>query len=128
MATTPTTPGRKFFDEHMAYIYANKINEMIDDQYAQDAVLISPFNVLETPPPHIVRGNAALKAFFRTYIDYQGAIEVEELSNFAETPDSIFFQAIFTSKTGRWIVGDAWHMRDGKIAVHYSFAHQDRKP
>ena len=31
-----TTWGRKFFDEHMAYIYANKIDEMIDDQYAQD--------------------------------------------------------------------------------------------
>jgi hypothetical protein len=124
VATTPTTPGRKFFDEHMAYIYANKIDEMIDNQYAQDAVLISPFDVLSTPPPHIVRGNKALKAFFRTYIDWQGGIKVEQLDNFAETPESIFFQAIFTSKTGRWVVGDAWHMRDGKISVHYSFSHR----
>jgi len=29
---------------------------------------------------------------------------------------------VFTSKTGRWAVGDAWHMHDGKIEVHYSFA------
>ena len=85
MASAPT-PGRKFFDEHMAYIYANKIDEMIDDQYAQDAVLISPFNVYPNPPPpHIIRGNAALKKFFRTYIDFQGSINVEEISNFAET-------------------------------------------
>jgi len=124
MASAPT-PGRKFFDEHMAYIYANKIDEMIDDQYAQDAVLISPFTVYPNPPPpHIIRGNAALKKFFRTYIDFQGSINVEEISNFAETERSIFFQAIFTSQTGRWAVGDAWHMHEGKIQVHYSFAYK----
>jgi len=124
MASAPT-PGRKFFDEHMAYIYANKIDEMIDDQYAQDAVLISPFNVYPNPPPpHIIRGNAALKKFFRTYIDFQGSINVEEISNFAETERSIFFHAIFTSQTGRWAVGDAWHMHEGKIQVHYSFAYK----
>jgi hypothetical protein len=124
MTPSSQTPGRKFFDEHMAYIYANNIDEMIDYQYAQNAVLISPFDVLKTPPPHIVRGNKALKEFFRTYIDWQGAINVEKLYNFAETDESIFFQAIFTSNTGKWVVGDAWHMNAGKIYVHYSFAHK----
>lgn len=119
-----TTPGRKFFDEHMAYIYANKIDEMIENQYTQDAVLFSPFDVLKTPPPHVVRGQQALKEFFHTYISWQGAIQVEQLYDFAETDDSIFFQAIFTSRTGKWVVGDAWHMRGGKIDVHYSFAHK----
>jgi hypothetical protein len=117
-----TTPGRKFFDEHMAYIYANDIDGMIDNQYTQDAVLISPFDVLPTPPPHTIRGNKALKDFFRTYIGWQGSIDVESLDNFVETDNSIFFQAVFTSKTGRWAVGDAWHMTDGKIDTHYSFA------
>jgi hypothetical protein len=119
-----TTPGRKFFDEHMAYIYGNKIDQMIDDQYTPDAVLFSPFDVLNTPPPHVVRGNKALKDFFHTYVSWQGAIQVEKLYDFAETGDSIFFQAIFTSRTGKWVVGDAWHMRGGKIDVHYSFAHK----
>jgi ketosteroid isomerase-like protein len=117
-----TTPGRKFFDEHMKYIYANDIDGMIDDQYTEDAVLFSPFDVLDTPPPHVVRGRAALKAFFQKYLAYQGSINVEELSNFSETENSIFFQAIFTSKTGRWAVGDAWHMTNGQIDTHYSFA------
>ena len=52
---------------------------------------------------------------------------MESLYDFAETENSIFFQAIFTSKTGKWVVGDAWHMRGGltgKIEVHYSFAHK----
>lgn len=119
-----TTPGRTFFDKHMEYIYGGDIDGLIDDQYTEDAVLISPFDVLDTPPPHIVRGNAELKSFFRTYTAWQGSINVEELFDFAETDNSIFFQAIFTSNTGRWVVGDAWHMTDGKIDTHYSFAYK----
>ena len=119
-----TSPGRAFFDEHMKFIYANDIDGMIDNQYTEDAVLISPFDALETPPPHIVRGRQALKEFFHKYIAYQGSIHVESLYDFAETENSIFFQAIFTSNTGRWVVGDAWHMTDGMIDTHYSFAHR----
>ena len=84
-------------------------------------MLISPFDVLKTPPPHIVRGNKALKEFFHTYIAWQGEINVESLYDFAETDDSIAFHAVFTSKTGKWVVGDDWHMKGGKISVHYSF-------
>jgi hypothetical protein len=119
-----TTPGRKFFDEHIAYLTDNDIDNMIDNQYTQDAVLISPFDILDTPPPHIVRGNKALKEFFHKYIAWQGSINVEELCDFAETENSIFFQSIFTSNTGRWIAGAGWHMTDGKIDTHYSFAHK----
>lgn len=123
--STETTPGRKFFDEHMAYIGANEIDAMIDTQYHEDAVLISPFDVIPgTPPPHIVRGRAALKEFFHTYVSWQGSINVESLYDFAETEEGIFFQAIFTSNTGRWVVGDAWHMKDGFIYYHYSFSHK----
>ena len=119
------TSGQKFFDEHMAYIENNDVDGMIDDQYHEDAVLISPFDVIPgTPPPHVIRGRAALKRFFRTYMTWQGTIDVESLDNFVETEEAIFFQAIFTSKTGRWVVGDAWHMQDGLIYYHYSFAHQ----
>jgi hypothetical protein len=118
------TPGQKFFDEHMKYIYANDIDGMIDNQYTPDAVLFSPFDVMDTPPPHVVRGNAALKAFFRRYINWQGSIQVEKLYDFSETENSIFFQAVFTSHTGKWVVGDAWHMTGGKIDTHYSFAHK----
>ena len=119
-----TTPGRKFFDEHMAYLGKNDVDGMIDDQYTQDAVLISPFDVLETKPPHTIRGNQALKAFFHTYLDWQGSINVESVYDFVETDNSIFFQAVFTSKTGKWVVGDAWHMTGGKIDTHYSFAYK----
>ena len=124
VTTTSTTSGRKFFDEHMAYIASDDIEAMIDEQYTPDAVLFSPFDLLETPPPHVVRGNKALKEFFRRYIAWQGSINVEQLYNFAETADSISFQAIFTSQTGRWVVGDAWHLTNNKIDTQYSFAYK----
>jgi predicted SnoaL-like aldol condensation-catalyzing enzyme len=119
-----TTFGQKFFDEHMAYIRANNIDGMIDDQYSQDAILVSPFDILSTPPPHVVRGRQALKDFFHRYIDWQGHIDIEKLYNFAELDDSVTFMAIFSSNTGRWVVGDEWHLADGKIDRHYSFAHK----
>jgi hypothetical protein len=118
------TPGRQFFDEHMTYLYEGNIDGMIDDQYTENAVLISPFDILDTPPPHIVRGRDALKEFFKKYTAWQGPINVESLYDFAETEDAISFQAVFTSNTGRWVVGDGWSMDGGKIAYHFSFAHK----
>ena len=53
------TPGRKFFDQHMGYIYANKIDQMIDDQYTQDAILISPFAVAMASPERTAVSAAA---------------------------------------------------------------------
>ncbi len=122
--TSTMLNGRQFFDEHMEYLGRGDIDGMIDDQYTEDAVLISPFDILDTPPPHIVRGREALKEFFKKYTSWQGSINVESLYVFAETKDAISFQAIFTSNTGRWLVGDAWSMREGKIAYHFSFAHR----
>jgi hypothetical protein len=116
------TPGKKFFDEHMAFIGAKDVVGMIDNEYTDDAVLISPFDILDTPPPHTVVGSQALKDFFEKYLAWQGEINVESLYNFVELEDSICFHAIFTSHTGRWVVGDMWHLDGGKIDRHYSFA------
>ncbi len=121
---SPTSPGRTFLDEHMAYIAAKDVDGMIDNQYTEDAALISPFDILQTPPPHVLRGREAIKDFMRKYLDWQGEINVESFYDFVELDDSICFQAIFTSHTGRWVVGDEWHLREGKIDRHYSFAYK----
>ncbi len=115
---------RKFYEKQMDYILRNDVDGMIDNQYAEDGVLISPFDMLDTPPPHIVRGRPALKEFFKKYLAWHGSIQVESIDQFAGTDESVFFQATFTSQTGRWVVGDGWYLRHGKIAVHYSFAHK----
>lgn len=117
--------GKDFFDKHMEYIYAGDIDGMIDAQYAEDAILLSPFDcVTDAKPPHIVRGRKALKDFFKKYMAWQGGIKVESLYCFTETDKTIQFQAVFTSNTGKWVVGDGWYMKDGMIVYHASFAHK----
>ena len=73
---------------------------------------------------YILRGREELKKFFHLYIAAQGSINIESLYDFTEVDNSISFQAIFTSNTGRWVVGDAWTMKDGMIDTHYGFCHK----
>ena len=88
-----TTPGRKFFDEHMALIGAGKLDEMIDTQYSADVLHISPWDIIPgTRPPHILRGRDELKKFFHIYMKAQGSINIESLYDFAETDNSISVQ------------------------------------
>jgi predicted SnoaL-like aldol condensation-catalyzing enzyme len=120
-----TTPGRQFFDEHMEYIAKQDMAGMIKDTYTEDAILYNAFPFLDTPPPNVVQGQESLIKVFKQYLDYQGEIKVDNLYNFLETDDVISFQAVITSpKTGQWVVGDTWLLRDGKIARHFGFAHQ----
>lgn len=117
--------GQVFFDEHLEYIFSGDLDGMIDAQYAEDAVLISPFDCLpDAKPPHVIQGRAALKEFFQKYAEWQGELDVESVYFFADTEDVIQFQAIFTSDTGKWVVGDGWYLEDGLIVYHASFAHK----
>jgi len=124
MATTATTPARQFFDGHLAFLAAGKIDEMIDHDYAEDAVLITFFDGLPQPPPITVRGRAALKVFFHDYMNVVGNIDIKSLT-FAEDYDGkdggICFQASMDSSVGRLNVGDAWSMKNGQISFHYGF-------
>jgi hypothetical protein len=111
--------GQKFFDEHMEYVGKNDIDGMIKAQYAPDAVLITFFDYTDTPPPHVIKGHAALKTFFEEYLEKLGFIEVTEMSKVVSTEDTIFFQARFNCSLGEQAVCDAWYMQDGKILRHF---------
>ena len=120
-----TTPGRKFFEEHMVYLSTKNVEEMVNKTYTEDAILYNAFPCLDTPPPNVVQGRAELIRVFKTYLDYQGDIQVDTLYNFLETEDVISFQGTITSpKTGQWVVGDVWLMKSGQIARHFGFAHK----
>lgn len=119
-----TTPGRKFFEEHIQYLLAKDIPGMIKNTYTEDAILYNAFPFLDTPPPNVIKGQEELIKVFNAYLDYQGDIQVDSLYNFLETEDVISFQATITSpKTGKWAVGDVWLMENSKIARHIGFAH-----
>jgi len=122
------TSGRIFFDQHVGYLTKGDLDALVQGQYVEDAVMISPFDVLDKPPPHILRGRASIKDFLRRWLDYHGPSKFTSLTNFAETEDSIEFHATMTSKTGNWMLGEAWHvvgkLPDSKIDRHYGFAYK----
>jgi hypothetical protein len=121
MTTAIATPGRKFFDTHLEAIAAGKIDEMVDRDYAEDAVLTTFFNGFsDRTAPFTVKGRPAIKEFFHRYMSLIGNIDVKTL-DFTETESAIFFQATFTSNLGLATVGDAWYMQNGKIAYHFGF-------
>lgn len=121
MSATLVSPGRQFFDKHLETISAGNIDEMVDRDYAEDAVLVTFFNGFpDETPPITVKGREAIKQFFKKYMATIGSIDVKSL-DFTEAGDDIFFQAKFTCDLGLMNVGDAWTMRDGQIAVHFGF-------
>jgi len=110
--TTATTPGHKFYDEQLDYIFANDVSGLIDNHYNEDAVLISY--------DFVVKGREALKAHFRNYLATLGNLEVKSTDKFNETEDTIFIEASVTSNLGPAVVFDAWTLKDGKIAYHFT--------
>jgi len=123
-----STAGHTFFDQHVSLLTRGDLDTLLRYQYLDDAVLISPFDVLDKPPPHILHGREAIKNFLRKWLDYHGPSNFTSLTNFAETEDSVTFHATMTSRTGNWMLGEAWHivggLPGGKIDRHYGFAYK----
>lgn len=118
------TFGQTFFDQHVAYLMERRVEEMVEETYTENGILYNAFPFLPEPPPHVFRGRRQLIEAFNLYLDYQGVIQVESVSHFLETEDTISFQAVLRSeKTGRWAVGDIWMLESGRIARHFGFAH-----
>jgi hypothetical protein len=109
------TAKRDFYDEQIQLLQAHDVDRLIDEHYTEDAELIS-FNV-------VVKGNGPLKEYFRGYVKMLGTLEVLSTDNFAETDDSVFFEATVKSDLGTVGVFDAWVIRDGKISHHFTGVH-----
>jgi hypothetical protein len=123
------TKGQRIFDEHMTYLMSGDFEGLVREQYSPDAVLISPFDVLDTPPPHVVPAGPEMADFFKKWADYHGEMSVDNLYDFAELEDSITFHALITSQTGKWMLGEAWHLGpDDKIDRHYGFMYKISDP
>ncbi|MDP9313448.1 MAG: nuclear transport factor 2 family protein [Chloroflexota bacterium] len=108
----PTSQGRAFYEQQIAYLQAKDVDGLIDNHYNADAVLISFDNK--------IKGRDALKAYFRGYLELLGRLEVKSTDNFAETEDVIYFTATVESALGEARVYDAFILRDGKISYHIS--------
>lgn len=109
---TVATPGRRFYDEQIAFLRQDSTDELIDQHYQPDAVLIAFAKV--------VQGQAALKEHFRAYLKMLGTVEVLSLDQFVETEDTIFFEATVRTAIGQVKVYDAFVLRDGKATHHFT--------
>jgi hypothetical protein len=107
-----TTSGRKFFDEQVAYLAAGDVDGLIDNHYAPDSLLVS-FSA--TP-----RGTSALKQHFRNYMAMLGYIKLISVDKYAETEDTIFFEATVETKLGVAHVYDAFVLKNGKATHHFT--------
>ena len=106
------TAGRRFYQEQLDYLAAKDVDGLVANHYNDDAVLIS-FDVT-------VKGRAALREYFRAYLERLGTLTVTSTDKFTETEDSIFFEATVTSDLGTVQVYDAFVLRDGKISYHFA--------
>jgi hypothetical protein len=109
------TEKRQLYDAQLRYLQAGDVDGLIDNQYTDDALLVSFDNQ--------IRGNAALKEYFRGYLQVLGTIEVLSTDRFVETDDTVFFEATMKTNLGRARVFDAWVLRDGIISYHFTGVH-----
>jgi len=106
------SPKRQFYDAQIGYLVAGDVEGLIDNQYTEDATLVSFDNQ--------ITGNAALKEYFKGYLQMLGNLEVVSTDKFVETDDSLFFEATVNTSLGQAKVFDAWVLRDGKISHHFT--------
>jgi hypothetical protein len=116
-------PG-EFFNQHMTYLMTGDLDGLLTNQYTPDAILITPFDILDEPPPHVIKNGPAMKDFFAKWLAYNANMQVDSLYDYAELDDTISFQCLLTSDSGKWVLGEAWHMAGDKIDRHYGFAHK----
>ena len=106
------SPKRQFYEAQIRYLVAGDVEGLIDNQYTEDATLVSFDNQ--------IHGNAALKEYFKGYLEMLGKLEVVSTDKFVETDDSLFFEATVNTNFGQAKVFDAWVLRDGKISHHFT--------
>ena len=111
--TDAMTPGKLFYQKQLDFLYAKDVDGLIDSNYNDDAVLHS-FD-------HTIKGNQALKEYFKGYLEMLGDLKVLSTDKWTETDDTIFFEAtVETAKFGVVKVFDAMVFKDGKISHHFT--------
>ena len=111
-AMTQRSWGHRFFDEQIALLEQGRTDELIERHYQPDAVLVSFQGV--------VRGHQALKRHFRSYMQKLGKLTVHSLDQFAETEDTLFFEASVSTSFGEGHVYDAFVLKNGKVTHHFT--------
>ncbi len=105
------TPGRAFYRRQIALLEAADIEGLMG-QYQPDATLLN----YDT----CVTGTANLREFFVGYLAALGSIRLKSTDKFAESPDSILFEATVETAHGTARVYDVFTLKDGRATHHYA--------
>lgn len=107
------TPGWRFYQQHLDYIYSRDLDGLVQNDYNEDAVLMSTDSA--------VRGREAVKKVFEEYLARVGDLRVTSTEEFNETDDCIQLEAtIAYEKLGMKRVYDVFVLKDGKISYHFN--------
>ncbi|NEU82303.1 nuclear transport factor 2 family protein [Nostoc sp. UIC 10630] len=120
MAEVPNSHMGKMYKEHIQYLQKKDIEGVLQNQYTDDALLISS---IERKPLYY-RGHEELKKHFRGILDVEGL--ESDIAFWAETenPQTLMIVEAITMQTVNGEVkmrfADSWVLRDGKIAIHFA--------
>lgn len=106
------TPGNQFYQRQLDYLTAKDVDGLVESQYADDGEIVS-FDFT-------IKGQEALKEHFRGYLEMLGYIKVLSTDKFAESENTIFFEATVETKLGVVQVYDAFVLRNGKAVHHFT--------
>jgi len=107
-----TTPGRAYLDRRMGLLVAGKTDQMVDETYTDDAVLIH----LEGS----VQGAAALKRYFAEHISALGRM-TPKATKLSETADALLVElTVTTGAYGDVTSHEAFVLRGEKAQYHFT--------
>jgi hypothetical protein len=108
---TEETTGQAFYRRQIAALESGDVDKVMA-QYHEDAVLVS----FDTT----VQGLPDLRKHFVGYLARLGSLTLLSTNRWAETSDSIFFEATVRTGTGEAKVYDVFVLRDGKATHHFT--------
>lgn len=108
-----TTFGRTYIDRRIELLAAGSTDEMVDEGYNDDAVLVS----LDGE----VKGKAGLKNYFREHIPALGGVKLKAIDKLAETHDAVFVElTVTTGAYGDVTSHEAFVLRGGRADYHFT--------
>ena len=106
------TAAKQFYQRQVECLMSKDVDRLVDENYHDDAVL--------TSADFTVRGKQALKEHFTNYLKWVTIKEVKSTDIFVETDNTVLFEATVESNYGTARVYDAFVLRDGKVAYHFT--------
>jgi hypothetical protein len=109
---TASSLGRRLFENQVQCLLAGDPDRLVTENYQSDATVQSFQGT--------VTGADALRVHFGHYLAAVRILEVVSVDAFAETAESVAFEATIRTDKGIVRVYDVMMLRDGRITFHFT--------